>query len=251
MEFEFDLVLETVIYALVIVCLIYSIRVARTFAATSVGGVFYYFTTTAFLLGLHRVFHLVGEGSLFSLAEVNMYIWMHFIFYLGIIAFILGAKKLRDMAVKQGTIPFGVWDKTVISILVALAIAPFFIARPLEPMMASIFVGSPVDTLGLHHLFAFILALYAGYFVWKTRLAWGMMLRISMYPFLFFVVFVGVQHFWEALVESWKVLPVGHEVGEIVEQLILIFIFALFAVALRRIFLFLDIDKTRFSVRRL
>ncbi len=234
------MVLELTIYALVIVSAVLCVLISRSFGKGALSVTFYYFIVSFFLIGLHRVFLLAADEGFYTLENVTTHLWVHLIFYFGILAFILGARKLNRTATQPGTLEaFALKDQFILGLLTALSVGVFFVAQPLEPMLAALFVGSVVDTFGLHHFLAFILAVVAAWYVWKIKKNWGLIFSMSVTPFLVFLLLIGVQHFWETLVESWKVFSVSDTQAELVEQYILIPAFLFAVVSLYKIHSFL------------
>lgn len=229
------MILELIIYALVIVAIWLSISIARAFGGGVLGVTFYYFAVSFFLVGLHRMFPQVADGGFYMLQNVTEHLWVHLIFYFGILAFILGARRLNSISNPSSSSSFGSADVFTLGFLTLVPLTVFVIAQPLEPIMATMFVGSIVDTFGLHHFLAFIFAVVAAWYVWSMKKNFG----ARVYPFLALLFLMGVQHFWETLTESWRVIMISQDTAELIEKFILIPSLVLLTVGLYRIYLFL------------
>lgn len=175
------------------------------------------------LLLIARIFVFAVDAGIYNLHEVNLHIWWHMIFAFSMICFIIGGKKLRDIAVNpaEGS-QLRIIDIFYPSLFIALSLSMFLFVQSVEDGMSALFVGSIVDSLGIHHLVVVILAAIAAWYVLKIKQNWGAILNVSVYPFFIFISLMAVQHIWELLTESWKVIILSHETIELVEQYIIL-----------------------------
>jgi hypothetical protein len=161
-------------------------------------------------------------AEFFGIADESMDIWWHIMFYMAMISFYIGFKALAHLGSSQsGTSEVNtntgkVWGITSIILLVVI----FIIPKYLDPTVIS-YTSSRLAELGLHHFLAFVMAGVVGAYVFSAKIFLGQIGRAIASPMIIAIWALALQHFWELLVESWKVIEVTGEVGEGVEKIFL------------------------------
>lgn len=61
-----------------------------------------------------------------------------------------------------------------------------------------------------------------GVYIFDLRKSWGKFMTVSIYPILIFLFLMGLQHFWEVITESWKLIELESSVIERVEGLLVL-----------------------------
>lgn len=220
---EIGILLEYGIFAFVIVALIANLYVIRQIGKGVLSVTFISFAAGTLLIGLSRLFLYLAETlQLYHLSAVDIHVWWHLIFYAGIFCFIWGGMRLKTIASSQTPAGFGAKDIVLISSLIVLSLIIFVVAAPLEPVLSSFLVGSFIDVYGIHHFVAFVLAFIAATYILYIKKNWGALMAPSITPILMFLFLMGLQHVWELLVESLKVIPIDDQAGETIEQFFVI-----------------------------
>jgi hypothetical protein len=197
--------------------------------------IFTSFIVAAALLGACRLFILLASEGVLVLSDDAMNMSWHAIFYLAMITFIVGARSLVTLA-KEGESHVSnrgllVWSCAA----VAATILVFFQASAISTLYERTIAGSPFESLGGMHIIAFILAGIAAFYVFQ-RTKVGALTRVLATPFLVSIGLMSVQHFWELLVESWKVIPIPSAIIEQVELIFVVPSYVLFAYAFVRLY---------------
>lgn len=219
---DLSFILEIVIFLLIVSSCVYSFFLAQQIGKGVLNIIFYSFSAGTLMVGLSRLFLFMSDQGLYKLEDVTLHVWWHLIFYMGMIAFIWGGKRLKDISSSTTPTGFTSKDGMVLGSMVALSIAIFFLAPVLENSLAPLLVGSVIDKFGLHHFIAFILAGIDVWYLYNIKANWGQLLTVSVYPTLFFLGLMGLQHFWELVTESLKVIIIEPESGELVEKFIVL-----------------------------
>jgi hypothetical protein len=153
-----------------------------------------------------------------------MDIWWHTMFYLAFIFYFAGLKLLVKLgsaeAQLDGQTKSGaemLWSIVTFFILLGVFTLPRFVDGAIL-----MYADSPLAALGLHHFLAFAISgLVATYLVFAKR-QFGTIGTAIAVPMTIAVAAFSVQHFWELLTESWKVIDVAPSTIEGVEKIFLV-----------------------------
>lgn len=224
MEETFEL-LESSTVVLILVALGLSIYVVRTFGKGVLNVLFFSLVfSVLFLLG-YFVFHeLTAEVALYQLSEGTTHLWAHSIVYLSMLSLIWGGYRLKSMATASDLMAvegFGRRDKSFFGVLGAVYVLIVLLAPALEPMIAHSTLVQVFDAWGLHHLTVFLLGAVSVWYLFYIKGNWGL-LSSSISLLIAYIFFVGLQHFWETLTESWRVIEVSETAIEGVELVLVI-----------------------------
>ena len=97
----------------------------------------------------------------------------------------------------------------------------FVVPHTLEPVIG-IYTSSIFDAIGLHHFLAFALAGAVAWYLISAKQRLGQIGRAIADPIIIAVTALSLQHLWELLNESWKVIDVVPAIGEGVEKIFLV-----------------------------
>lgn len=167
------------------------------------------------------IFQKLG-ADFFGIADESMDIWWHIMFYLAMFSYYFGFKALSALGSSDSantpvnTTAGKTWG--IFSALLLVVI--FFIPGPAESLVAS-YTSSRLAELGLHHFLAFVMAGVVGAYLFSAKIFLGQIGKAIANPMLIAVWALCLQHFWELLTESWKVLTVTGENIEGVEKIFL------------------------------
>jgi hypothetical protein len=162
------------------------------------------------------IFQTLGTDY-FGISDDSMDMWWHVMFYLAMGSYFLGIKALTKLG---GDVPpkgAGVWG--VFSVIVLAVV--FVIPGAAEPAVLQ-YSSSPIAALGFHHFLSFAVAALVASYLLSARKNLGMIGKAIASPMLIAIIALCIQHFWELLFESWKVVQVTTEVGEGIEKIFLI-----------------------------
>ncbi len=193
-------------------------QVARRFGASALGSIFTYVTIGTGVFFAVTVFQKLG-ADFFSIADDSVDIWWHLLFYLAVGSYFLAFRALVGLGATEQGGAIGKERTWGICALAVVAIV-FLIPNMSEPIVNA-YVASPLAQLGLHHFLAFMLAGFTGSYLLVAKKDLGQIGRAVADPMVIALWALGVQHFWELLFESWKVVDVTSDTGEGVEKIFL------------------------------
>ncbi len=170
------------------------------------------------------IFQKLVESGVYTMSEESPDIWWHIMFYMAMISYYFGFKKLAKLGTSEST-EASTTSSTNLSklwgIFSLLVLAVIFIIPNWADGTVAAYASSHIAELGLHHFIAFALAGLVGAYLFMAKLFFGQVGKAIAVPMIFAVWALALQHFWELLVESWKVIQVTGEVGEGVEKIFL------------------------------
>ncbi len=171
---------------------------------------------------LITVFQKLVASGVYTLGEESPDIWWHVMFYLAMLSYYFGFKTLAKLGTSEVTDTAVSTSKSKLWGFFSLFIVAvvFLIPNWAEPLVNS-YTASKVAEFGLHHFVAFALAGVVGAYLFMAKLFFGQIGKAIATPMIFAVWALALQHFWELLVESWKVIQVTPEQGEGVEKIFL------------------------------
>ena len=169
------------------------------------------------------IFQKLG-ADFFGIADESMDIWWHVMFYLAMISYYLGFKALVALGtsdsgtatVNANTVVGKTWG--VFSVLILAAV--FIIPSQAESLVSS-YVSSRLGELGAHHFLAFIMAGVVGAYLFSAKIFLGQIGKAIATPMIIAIWALCLQHFWELLTESWKVIEITSDKIEGVEKIFL------------------------------
>lgn len=159
----------------------------------------------------------------FGVADSSLDIWWHLMFYMAMISYYFGFKALAGLGMGEVTDPMESQKKARNwGIFVLLALVVIFIIPKYADDVTSMYTASPLASFGLHHFIAFVLAGTVGWYLLSAKRNLGQIGHAIATPMIFAIWALALQHLWELFNESWKVIHVVGNMGEIVERFILI-----------------------------
>ena len=175
-------------------------------------------TATFFVV---TIFQKLG-ADFFGIADESVDIWWHLMFYLAMISFYLGFKTLAGLGNTEQSMSGAQGGAAKIwGIIVAILLVAFFIIPSSVDSLVQAYTASRLGELGAHHFIAFVMAGIVGAYVFSAKLFLGQIGRAIAAPMIIAVWALSLQHLWELLNESWKVVDVTPATGEGVEKIFL------------------------------
>lgn len=198
----------------------------KTFGRSSVGTLLaYFFVGTILLAGIRVLFFLVDTKTL-VIDEMTLMVCWHVIFYMAVLTWLFAAHGMAALAnIKAGKlspIQAVVWGLISVAGMVYI----FVHASLWDKAIVSGFEGTVWDHIGIMHFIAFVFAAGAAYYLFALKRRFSTSIGVIATPQLIVVVILSLIHLWELLGESWHLLPVSEAVGEQVEQILWIPVYA-------------------------
>lgn len=165
------------------------------------------------------IFQKLG-ADFFGIADESTDIWWHIMFYLAMVSYYFGFKALTGLANADNASQAGAAAKTW-GIITGVALVVIFVIPSMVDSVVQAYTASRLAELGAHHFLAFALAGVVGAYVFSAKLFLGQIGRAIAAPMIIAVWALSIQHFWELLTESWKVIDVPGETIEGVEKIFL------------------------------
>ena len=168
------------------------------------------------------IFQKLG-AEFFGIADESMDIWWHLMFYLAMFSFYFGFKKLANLGgtdsansavTSSGAKSWGIFSAIVLVVI-------FLIPSWAEPWINA-YTASRIAELGAHHFLAFVMAGVVGAYLLSAKIFLGQIGRAIASPMIIAIWALSIQHFWELLTESWKVIDLTSDKIEGGEKIFLI-----------------------------
>ena len=194
--------------------------VIRRFGASTLGSIFRYLMLGTAILVSISLFLTLGP-DFFRIADESVDIWWHLLFYMAFIFYFYGLKLLVDLGNGNPNQKVGSWGAKAWSLVAAIGVALIFILPPSSESIVGMYTSSQWNSLGLHHFIAFAFAGTVAVYLLRAKSRLGQIGRAIATPNTIAVGALSLQHLWELLNESWKVIEVNGEVGEGLEKIFL------------------------------
>jgi hypothetical protein len=194
----------------------------RKFGKSTLGSIFSYLIIGTGTLLAVTIFQKLG-GDFFGISSASTDIWWHFMFYMAFIFYFYGLKLLVGLGDAEAAPNQGVkiGEEKKWGLLAILVLFIIFTIPKVADKYISAYTGSVFGTMGLHHFIAFVLAGVVGYYLLSAKKRLGQIGRAIATPMIIATWALALQHLWELLNESWKVVKVTSAVGEGVEKIFL------------------------------
>jgi hypothetical protein len=168
------------------------------------------------------VFQKLAEMGVYGIDSSSTDIWWHIMFYMAMISFYLAFKSLAHLGSSDnsGAMASTSGAKTW-GVISAVLLVVIFIIPTMTDSIVQIYTSSRAAGLGAHHFIAFAMAGVVGAYVFSAKIFLGQIGKAIASPMIIAIWALSLQHFWELLNESWKVIPVTPNVGEGVEKIFL------------------------------
>jgi hypothetical protein len=176
-------------------------------------------TGTFFII---TIFQKLAQSGVYSISDESPDIWWHVMFYMAMISFYFAFKTLAKLGGTDANTPVNSNAGKVWGIICAVLLVVIFIIPNWAESIVQMYTSSRLAELGLHHFIAFALAGVVGAYVFSAKIFLGQIGRAISSPMIIAIWALAGQHFWELLVESWKVIDVTSATGEGVEKIFLI-----------------------------
>lgn len=157
----------------------------------------------------------------FGIPDESMDFWWHIMFYLAMMSYYLSFKSLTKLGMDEPA-QSGMSKETTWGIFSLIVLVLVFILPGMTDAYVGMYMSSPASMLGLHHFIAFAFAGTVGIYLLNIKKNLGQIGQAIAGPMLIATFAFALQHFWELLNESWKVVVVTSDVGEGGEKIFLI-----------------------------
>ena len=215
-------IMQWLIYAAIAIGLGLNLYVVKKIGKGVLNVVFISLGFSLLFIGLSNAFIYLADSSFFQLEEVTFHVWWHLIMYMSFISLIWGGYRIKNIIASGDSNGFGKKDMTLFGVMTAIAALIFIIAPGLNAGLSALLTGSIIDTLGAHHLIAFLLAFSAGFYMLYIKGSISSAVGKSATFIVVLLFLFGGQHLWEILTESWKIISLDSSVIELVEQFIIL-----------------------------
>ncbi len=181
----------------------------------------YLFIGTAIFFFI-TVFQKMAASGVYAISDESPDIWWHLMFYMAMISYYLGFKKLASFGSSDTTAaPASMETGKTWGVVSAILLVVIFVIPNWAESWVNMYTSSKLGELGLHHFIAFVFAGIVGAYVFSAKIFLGQIGRAIASPMIIAVWALALQHLWELLNESWKVIIVTPQVGEGVEKIFL------------------------------
>ncbi len=168
------------------------------------------------------IFQKLVAMGIYTIGEDSPDIWWHIMFYMAMISYYVGFKSLAKLGSSENTeAAMATNSSKTWGIVCAVLLAVIFIIPNWADGAINVYTSSKLAELGLHHFIAFVMAGVVGAYLFSAKLFLGQIGKAIASPMILAIWALALQHFWELLVESWKVIIVTPAVGEGVEKIFL------------------------------
>lgn len=174
----------------------------------------YLFVGTAVFFAI-TVFQSFG-ADFFGIEATSMDFWWHLLFYLAMVSYYLGFSALSKLGGDKPPASATPWG--IFSLLFVVLV--FVLPRMTDTWVQS-YMNSTLSSFGLHHFLAFAIGGLVATYLFSARKNLGQIGKAIANPMLIAILALSLQHVWELLNESWKVVMVTSEQGEGGEKIFL------------------------------
>jgi hypothetical protein len=162
-------------------------------------------------------------ADFFHIPDASMDVWWHVLFYMSFSFYFVALRMLVGLGMAEGEMDHDkdmnqarLWGFIALCGVVLVFLLPAWTEQ-----FVSLYANSPLDSWGVHHIIAFIFAGGVATYLWHARAHLGQIGKLIANPIIIAVAALSLQHLWELLNESWKVIIVSDTVGEGVEKIFL------------------------------
>lgn len=226
--------LEMISITLALISVVILALVIKQFGTSAISVIFGYFIIGTLLLASARLFILFASLGYFDISDETLNLGWHLLFYLSMITFFIAGKGFTKLGAGgevtenfSRVLGWGLFN----FILVVLI---FVLIPTTDKPFTAFWAESIYANIGVFHIIALTLGGLAGFYLFR-RAKVGQVTALLATPYLVSFTLFALNHFWEMLVESWKVIVVPPGVGEKVEQVFVLPAFMLIAYAYIRL----------------
>ena len=217
MTLDLSQIMTYLVYVGIAIGLILNFYVVKRLGKGIMNIVFISFGMSLLLVGLAMAFVAVYEPRL---QDISFHVFWHSIIYLAFISLIWGGYRIKKNMESANPEGFNVKDTVLFANMLLWSVFIFVIAPVVDQSLYSMLTGSFVETIGLHHLIAFVLGIIGAWYLFYIK--GGPQAGKSMRFISIYLLFLGIQHFWEIINETLHLLPITGETTELVEKFIIL-----------------------------
>jgi hypothetical protein len=168
------------------------------------------------------VFQKLAEMGFYAISEESVDIWWHIMFYMAMISFYCAFKALAHLGSSESnTTSVSIVAGKTWGVISVILLAIIFVIPSFAEQTVQAYITSRLAELGLHHFIAFAMAGVVGAYVFSAKIFLGQVGRAIASPMIIAIWALSLQHLWELLTESWKVIAVTGDTIEGVEKIFL------------------------------
>lgn len=205
------------VYIGIVIGLILNLYVVKRLGKGIMNIVFISFGMSLLLVGLAMAFVAIYESQL---QDISFHVFWHSVIYLSFISLIWGGYRIKKNMESPNPAGFNSKDALLFGAMILFTGFVFVIAPSIDQSLYSLLTGSFVETIGLHHLIAFLLGSIGAWYLFYIK--GGPQAGKSMKFIGFYLLFLGIQHLWEIINETFHMLPISGDTTELVEKFIIL-----------------------------
>jgi hypothetical protein len=163
-------------------------------------------------------------ADFFRISDNSVDVWWHILFYMSFAFYFVALRTLVGLGSAEvaSTQEKDMNQARLWGFIALCGVVLVFLLPSWTENIVLVYANSPLDSWGLHHIIAFIFAGGVAAYLWSARENLGQIGRLIANPIIVAVAALSLQHLWELLNESWKVIKVSDTTGEGVEKIFLI-----------------------------
>lgn len=191
-------------------------------ARTAFASVFTNIFLGTLVLFLIPIYLMLGPAFL-GVSEESFHVWWHALFYLAFVLYFIGLRHMVSIGDSDTKLYYEVPNPggaSSVVITIGILIASFFLPRFVEGIL-HVYNTSMLASFGLHHFISFALAGIVATYLIFARQRFGVIGNAIAGPMTIAVSLFSIQHLWELLTESWKIIELSSLYIERVEMLFL------------------------------
>ena len=186
-----------------------------------------YIAAATATLGCTRLFYILADRGHIFIHDDTLEFWWHMIFFMAMFLFVCGGKVMSDIEGQGSRLGTPRVLKQWCGITVAVTIACFLSAEPMDKRFVEVFDGTIWDSFGVQHFAAFIVAALTALHLYATAggresASTTSVISLIKVPLVSTYALFSLDHFWELLTDSWEIFDLSETTIEQIEQTIVL-----------------------------
>lgn len=205
------------------------------YGRTTIGTTFLYYLSGLLLLGSITSFFLLTDLGIIHAEEMTVMATWHLLFYVAVLLHGIASYSFVNLFIHAENHDTYRARAIILVIIALISIAAVVVFFPsINHFAMHTLEGSAADRLGVPHFIAFAEALIASIFIIRIKTRLGHPMDTIVNPYLASLFVLGVIHAWELTTESWHIITINPEMGEMVEAVLWIVVYTFLITALVR-----------------
>ena len=215
---------ELIIMFSFLIILIINFLLNRRMGSSVTSLPFIYIMAGMAIMEASRILIFMYDLKIYDIADTTLQAWWHGLFYLAMVLFSYAILQVSRRTKESDLRTIGMKDITIIGLCFVFVVLDLLTPQLANDWFTGWFDGSALDTSGLLHFIAFLLAAILTFQLLTVRRAaksndFGKYIASIVPSFIGFLAVMSLNHFWELLTESWAIFEFDEEVIETGEQL--------------------------------